>query len=167
MTEEGTNNKIPDLVSDSSSNASTLTSKTSYRGRGNTRGGNFQGRGRYHDGSQYTTTQPKGVNEDITTLKSISEGPRRDQFIQFQSEIEQFSLKTFSSPDGIAVLIKDLEDPSKTLKKQMPIKENDKEEIRNQGLDEVDDKIEIELITQSINELYRQEMKLYATRRPQ
>ena len=36
----------------------------------------------------------------------------------------------------------------------MPIMENIKEEIRNQGLDEVDDKIEIELITQSINELY-------------
>ena len=165
MTEEGTNNKMPDLVSDSSSNASTLTSKTSYRGRGNTRGGNFQGRGRYHGGNQYTTTQSKGVNEDLTTLKSISEGPRRDQFIQFQSELEQFVFKTFSGPDDIAVLIKDLEDPSKTLRKQMPIMENVKEEIRNQGLDEIDDKIEIELITQSINELYRQEMKLYATRR--
>ena len=167
MTEEGTNNKTPDIVSDTSSNASTLTSKSSYRGRGNTRGGNFQGRGRYHGGNQYTTTQSKGVNKDLTTLKSISEGPRRDQFIQFQSELEQFVLKTFSGPDDIAVLIKDLEDPSKTLRKQMPIMENVKEEIRNQGLDEIDDKIEIELITQSINELYRQEMKLYATRRQQ
>ena len=45
--------------------------------------------------------------------------------------------------------------------------ENVKKEIQNQGLDEVDDKIEIELITQSINELYRQVMKLYTTRRQQ
>ena len=37
MTEEETNNKMPDLVSDSNSNASTLTSKNSYRGRGTTR----------------------------------------------------------------------------------------------------------------------------------
>ena len=125
----------------------------------------FKVEGDNHGGNQYITTQSKGVNEDLTTLKSISEGPRRDQFIQFQSELEQFVLKTFSGPDDIAVLIKDLEDPSKTLRKQIPIMENVKEEIRNQGLDEIDDKIEIELITQSINELYRQEMKLYATRR--
>ena len=61
------------------------------------------------------------MNEDLTTLKSISKGPRRDQFIQFQSELEQFVLKTLSGPDDIAVLIKNLEDPSKTLRKQMPI----------------------------------------------
>ena len=117
MAEDGINNKTPDIVSDTSSNASTLTSKSSYRGRGNTRGGNFQGRGRYHGGNQYTTTQSKGVNEDLTTLKSISEGPRRDQFIQFQSELEKFVMKTFSGSDNIAVLIKDLEDPNETLKK--------------------------------------------------
>ena len=97
------------------------------------------------------------MHEDLTILKSISEGPRRDQSIQFQLELDQFSLKTFSGPDDIAVLIKDLEDLSDTLRKQMPIIENGKEEIKNQGLDEVDDKIEIELITQSINKLYRQE----------
>ena len=50
-------------------------------------------------------------------FKSISEGPRRDQFIQFQSELEKCVLKTFSGPDNIAVLIKDLEDPNETLKK--------------------------------------------------
>ena len=70
MTEEGAKNKIPDLVSDSNSNASTLTSKSRYRRRGTAKGGNIQGRGRYHGTNQYTTTQSKGVNEDLTTLKA-------------------------------------------------------------------------------------------------
>ena len=69
MTEEGANSKMLDLVSDSNSNASTLTSKISYRERGPTRGGNFQGRGRYHSTNEYTTTPSKFVNEELTTLK--------------------------------------------------------------------------------------------------
>ena len=48
MTVEGASSKIPDLVLDSSSTASTLTSKNSYMGRDSTKGGNFQGRGRYY-----------------------------------------------------------------------------------------------------------------------
>ena len=49
----------------------------------------------------------------------------------------------------------------------MPIMENDQLEIKNQDLDAVDDKIKIELMTQSINKIFRQEMKFYATRRQQ
>ena len=42
--------------------------------------------------------------------------------------------------------------------------ENVQLEINNQGIYPVVDKYEIKLITQSIKELYIQEMKLYATR---
>ena len=109
----------------------------------------------------------KGMNNDITILKSTSEGPRKDQFIQFQLELEQYILKEFTSPDDIANIVKDLEDPSDNLNKQMTRIENIKNQIDSQGLDPDVDKEEIKLMKQSIKELYQQEMRLYAGRKQQ
>ena len=64
------------------------------------------------------------MNNDITILMSTSEDPRRDQFIQFQLELEQCILKEFTSPDDIANIVKDLEGPSDNLNKQIPRIEN-------------------------------------------
>ena len=85
----------------------------------------------------------KGMNNDITILKSTSEGPRKDQFIQFQLELEQYILKEFTSTDDIANIVKD---PSDNLNTQMPRIENIKNQIDNQGLDPDVDKKEIKLM---------------------
>ena len=50
--------------------------------------------------------------------------------------------------------MKDLEDPSDTLRKQMPKIENVQLEIDSQGLNPEEDKYEIELMKQPIKELY-------------
>ena len=174
MTIEERSTEVPGLVSDNNSatNASTITSSIAQsgtfnrrgRGRGNQRGGRYQGRSRYNS---YIRAPMKGMNNDITILKSTSEGPRKDQFIQFQLELEQYILKEFTSPDDIANIVKDLEDPSDNLNKQMPRIENIKNQIDSQGLDPDVDKEEIKLMKQSIKELYQQEMRLYAGRKQQ
>ena len=76
-------------------------------------------------------------------------------------------LKTFSCPNDIATLVKDLEDLSDTLRTQMSKIENVLVEIDSQGVDPDNEKCEIDLITQSIKEFYRQKMKLYTTRKQQ
>ena len=177
---DGTYNSVPGLVSDgnSATDNSALTSsiapsttrlKYNNRGRG-IRGGRYQGNVRQNNSRQnnnYARTQHKGTNDELTILRSVSEGPRRDQFIQFQSELEQHVLKPFSGPDDIASLVKDLEDPSDRLRKQMPIIEDIEITIISQCLDKDTDKEEIAIIKESPKHLYQQEMKLYATRKKQ
>ena len=97
MTIEERSTDVPGLVSDNNSttNASAITSSIAQsgtfsgrgRGRGNQRGGRYQGRSRYNS---YIRVPMKGMNNDITILKSTSEGQRKDQFIQFQLELEQY-----------------------------------------------------------------------------
>ena len=88
MTIEERSTEVPGLVSDNNSatNASTIISSIAQsgtfnrrgRGRGNQRGGRYQGRIRY---DSYIRAPMKGMNTDITILKSTSEGLRKYQFI--------------------------------------------------------------------------------------
>ena len=131
MTTEERSTEVPGLVSanNSARNASTIISSIAQswsfniigRGWGNQRGGRYHGRSRYNS---YIRAPMKGMNNDLTILKSTSEGPRKDQFIQFQLELKQYILKEFTSPDDIAKIVKDLEDPSDNLNEQMPRIEN-------------------------------------------
>ena len=88
MTIEERSTDMPGLISDNNStiNVTTITSSIAQfgiytkrsRGRGNQLGGRY---------NNYIRAPMKGMNSDIKVLKSTSEGPKRDQFIQFQLEL--------------------------------------------------------------------------------
>ena len=54
----------------------------------------------------------RGYIDSIIILTSQIEIPRKDQFIQFQGELEQYVLKHFVGFTDIINLVKDLTDPT-------------------------------------------------------
>ena len=131
-------------------------------GRRANRGG---GRGRGRDFGRPHNQQTRGTIKDIITLKCQAELPRRDQFTQFQRDLEQYILKTFDNPDDIVDLVKDLVDPTATIVRQLPRESILIKEIDDLGLDPTDDAQEIKELKKSAKEIHAQNLKLFASRR--
>ena len=109
-------------------------------------------------------TQQKGKIEDIQLLKHSSENPRRDQFVLFQIDMEQYILKNFKNPSDVVSVVKDIIDPSPLLVKNIPKKADIRKDFGDTSNMSEDNKEDIE---DAIQELYSQSMKLFATRRQQ
>ena len=64
----------------------------------------------------------RGETEEVVLLRHPSEKPKKDQFIVFQQELEQYVIKNFDEAKDIIPLIRDMEDPTRTLILDIPRK---------------------------------------------
>ena len=104
----------------------------------------------------------RGETEEVVLLRHPSEKPKKDQFIVFQQELEQYVIKNFDEAKDIIPLIRDMEDPTRTLILDIPRKTEMTKELGD--LEELPAEVQEELLA-SVSDLYAQSIKIFATRR--
>ena len=125
------------VVTDTSSITASVYGRTTQGGRGsrgrgrgrNTRGG---GGGRGFDNEQQTAqrdTLPRGATPEVITLLHLSERPKKDQFLVFQQDLEQHVIKTFTFPEDVVKLVRDMIDPLTELIRDIPRKQDLEDEF--------------------------------------
>ena len=101
----------------------------------------------------------RGVIEDILVLRSSAERGRKDQFVIFQEDLENYIKKNFDKPKDILCLVKDGKDPEMELQKEIPRADTTKTKIEK--MKDISEE-EKELILTSVNDLHTQKIKLFA-----
>ena len=165
----GIPNLVPASGSSVSSTYSSVTgprsitrSTTDLGGRNNRRNNNpFRGKSR---NTNRNNTQQKGKIEEIQLLKHASEWPRKDQFVIFQFDTEQYIIKNFKNPADVVNIVKQIEDLTPKLMKNIPKKSSIKSDFGD--VSSLSDK-EKKDIDDAVDELHTQSMKLFAVRRQQ
>ena len=130
----------------------------------------------------------KGANENVATLCTRAEKKKKDQYIIFQKSLEQHVTTSFTNPEDILPVIRDLIDPMKELLKGIPKRESMKDilgesplttqppspDIVTSGAQESEggtnvfepvETIEDSALKESLDFLYKEEMKMFANRR--
>ena len=130
----------------------------------------------------------KGANENVATLCTRAEKKKKDQYIIFQKSLEQHVTTSFTNSGDILPVIRDLIDPMKELLKGIPKRESMKDilgesplttqppspDIVTSGAQESEggtnvfepvETIEDSALKESLDFLYKEEMKMFANRR--
>ena len=130
------------------------------RGRSSRGGGGGRGSGSEQQPAQRDTL-PRGATPEVITLLHLSERPKKDQFLVFQQDLEQYVIKTFTYPEDVVKLVRDMTDPLTELIKDIPRKQDLDDEFGLTTLSET----KKAAFTEPINDLYTQNIKLFAVRR--